>query len=329
MKRISTQGQPPILIAGMPRSGTTWLGKLFDSHPDVVYRHEPDSVIPERSFPYFCPRNACEPHLAATREWFKRLAEVRTIKTVGVMPIFRKAYHRSADHYARLISIAALKTGELSPVAARWARSASVPDLIDPDDAAHCNLVIKSISMLGRVGLIARALPDARIIIVIRDPYGHVASQLRGVRLGKFRPEGADSAITVTPQAQRRDLTAERLEHMPLLEQLALQWTIFNEAAVEDTAGCSNVFVLRYHDLVRDPEAILPQLFAFAGLSWSAQTEKFLKASRGRESRRYFSIYRGPDFSPDRWRLELSRSEIACVTAVAVGSMVAKFGLLV
>ena len=33
----------PILLFGMPRSGTTWLGKIFDSHPLVLYRHEPDT----------------------------------------------------------------------------------------------------------------------------------------------------------------------------------------------------------------------------------------------------------------------------------------------
>src|SRR6185312_4530492 len=36
--------KPCILIFGLPRSGTTWIGKLFDSHPDTLYRHEPDSV---------------------------------------------------------------------------------------------------------------------------------------------------------------------------------------------------------------------------------------------------------------------------------------------
>jgi len=29
---------PVIIVAGMPRSGTTWVGQIFDSHPDVAYR---------------------------------------------------------------------------------------------------------------------------------------------------------------------------------------------------------------------------------------------------------------------------------------------------
>jgi sulfotransferase family protein len=36
----------PILILGAPRSGTTWLAKIVDSHPDVLYRHEPDATLP-------------------------------------------------------------------------------------------------------------------------------------------------------------------------------------------------------------------------------------------------------------------------------------------
>jgi hypothetical protein len=33
------------LIVGAPRSGTTRLAKIFDSRPDVLYLHEPDSLL--------------------------------------------------------------------------------------------------------------------------------------------------------------------------------------------------------------------------------------------------------------------------------------------
>jgi hypothetical protein len=35
--------RPLILLFGLPRSGTSWVGKIFDSHPSTIYRHEPDS----------------------------------------------------------------------------------------------------------------------------------------------------------------------------------------------------------------------------------------------------------------------------------------------
>ncbi|MCK5013927.1 MAG: hypothetical protein KAS66_08905 [Candidatus Omnitrophica bacterium] len=33
--------KPVIAIAGVPRSGTSWLGQIIDSSPDVVYRFQP------------------------------------------------------------------------------------------------------------------------------------------------------------------------------------------------------------------------------------------------------------------------------------------------
>jgi len=41
-----------ILILGSGRSGTTFLAKLFDSHPEVIYRHEPDSIIISKNIPF-------------------------------------------------------------------------------------------------------------------------------------------------------------------------------------------------------------------------------------------------------------------------------------
>lgn len=44
-----------ILLCGIPRSGTTWIGKIFDSHPDTLYRHEPDSGKVLGSVPLVAP----------------------------------------------------------------------------------------------------------------------------------------------------------------------------------------------------------------------------------------------------------------------------------
>lgn len=34
-----------VLIAGVGRSGTSWLGKILDSSPHVFYKPQPDDVL--------------------------------------------------------------------------------------------------------------------------------------------------------------------------------------------------------------------------------------------------------------------------------------------
>src|SRR4051794_11152696 len=68
-----------ILVSGSPRSGTTWLAKLLDSHPDVLYRHEPDEVSPP--IPGADPRS----QLVA---WINE----RRLRCAAKAPFFRKSW---------------------------------------------------------------------------------------------------------------------------------------------------------------------------------------------------------------------------------------------
>src|SRR5690349_13785638 len=96
-------GRCVIFVFGLPRSGTTWLAKIFDSHPDVLYRHEPDISVRGSELPRYCALDEVEPHLARTREYLERLAEVRSLKAAGPLPVFAKD-HRSTP--ARLLRAA-------------------------------------------------------------------------------------------------------------------------------------------------------------------------------------------------------------------------------
>src|SRR5690348_17293271 len=70
----------PILVLGAPRSGTTWLAKIIDSHPDVLYRHEPDEtlpgpeILPEQELPALLGRWAADrgPRTVTKRPFFPK-----------------------------------------------------------------------------------------------------------------------------------------------------------------------------------------------------------------------------------------------------------------
>src|SRR3984885_3831463 len=81
-----------ILILGAPRSGTSWLAKIFDSHPDVLYRHEPDTVLRDYNLPWMCLPAQVPAYRDAARDYLRRLFDTATLKTAGSLPIFPKRY---------------------------------------------------------------------------------------------------------------------------------------------------------------------------------------------------------------------------------------------
>ena len=59
-------------------------------------------------------------------------------------------------------------------------------------------------------------------------------------------------------------------------------------------------------------------MFDFAALSWSDQTQSFLRASaeyQGRES--YYGVFRNTSISADKWKGELSAEQIDNVLDIA------------
>src|SRR4051794_31786731 len=79
-----------ILVLGFPRSGTTWLAKIFDSHPDVLYRHEPDELT--MTDPGLTPA-------AQIRAWLLQ----RGLRAAGKRPSFPKSW--------RLAPLATVRAG--------------------------------------------------------------------------------------------------------------------------------------------------------------------------------------------------------------------------
>jgi len=298
------------LILGAARSGTTWLGKIFDSHPDVIYRHEPDSTFVGKRLSSLYKDDALS--CVEARTYLRRLANICTTKTVGVLPIFRKTYRSSAQHLAHLLKIYSLLILERTRGQIETARTLQLINGNEADVVQPHPMVIKSVSLLQHAGFFARSVPELRIIVIGRHPCDQIASQLLGWRKHKFRNRPLDATIANTEPARRRGLSADHLARMTIVDQLAYQWLILHEKAMEELADCPNARIIRYEDLASSAEKTAKDLFVFAHLPWCETTARFIDRSQNsRWPSRYFGVFRPPSFrcKTDRWREVLTQSE--------------------
>lgn len=308
--------RPCILVFGMPRSGTTWVGKLFDSHPDTLYRHEPDSVhkLPLPAFPEL----ADAPRYRGELEHFvASLPRMRSPEIVGKQPLFRKHYQSVAGLHAYRASVLLAKT------ASRVQRH--FPCIVRPtaSNGRRARVVWKSIESPGRLGVCMLALPEARAIHLMRHPCGYIASVLRGEAAGHFADRSSSAA---DPWVLRRLLATEAGKHCPLdpdtvaklapEERLAWTWVLTQEAILADVDTCRRVLSVRYEDVCVDPVALTRRMFDFAGLDWQAQTEIFIQASTQGHKSGYYDVHKNPRISALRWRTELPEETIERIFAI-------------
>lgn len=309
----------PICILGMPRSGTTWVGKIFDSHPDTLYRHEADSGSALRAVPVHVPAKTDSATTRQMKEFVAGLPTQRSLKVCGKLPLFAKrhlpgwrgAVHRGSVYAAKL--------------AASWV---DLP-VFEPVDRhrGEPRPVWKSIESTGRAGLIARVDPSASIILLVRHPCGQIDSTLRGEQAGQFTDDcpsaddwGIFRRLCETPQARRRALDLDTMKAMSPVERLAWRWLLFNEKAMEELQGHPNARVICYESLCEQPVEESRALLEFAGLGWDPAVESFLASSSERDDGRYYSVNRDPLAAANGWRHRLDSRTVETIRTVVADS---------
>jgi hypothetical protein len=304
-----------IWLVGLPRSGTSWLGKIFDSHPATGYRSEPDNFPKLNGIPLFPDRDDEDRYHDAMTQFVVTLPRLSAYRFAAKPPLFPKSYRSSAHEYSFRAAAFVARVG--SRINADFPVLGARADRLRPAPI----LVWKSINSLGRFGLVLRSAPMAKAIHLVRHPCGHIASVLRGEKQadsGDAAPHsewyGVFGALLRTPQAQRRGLTLDGLRALAPEQRLAWHWLLVNEKAIEEDGERARL--LRYEDLCQDPLAIAHDLFEFTGLAWNEQTEEFLNQSTSTNNRKYFSVFKDPAKAASRWREELSPDCVDRIMAV-------------
>jgi hypothetical protein len=306
-----------ILLLGSPRSGTSWIGKIFDSHPDVIYRHEPDTILRDRVLPFLPELEELAPHLPEARRYLSALATVRHPKVAGSQPEFPKAYRSPVGTRLHRSLTLAAKVAENASSRLKLKFAPDIPDLLSGKGRSAPRLVIKSVSSLGRARLFAEARPDAQIVHIVRHPCAQIASRLRGMRLKVLEGGTYLKSIAATSQARRLGLKEATLASMSLSEQMAYQWLVQNQKVLDDMRGEQGYRFLNYDAFCRDPLQEAAGLFRELDLSWPEQTRSFIEASsKASGDHRYFGLFRESKSELEKWRHELEPEQIEQVRAI-------------
>ncbi|WP_059009404.1 sulfotransferase [Streptomyces specialis] len=254
----------PILVTGLPRSGTSWVGKMLQAGGEVVYVNEPlnPSRPPGRSpgvlnasvthaFQYICEDNE-EPWLRAFRDTarlrYHPLAELRA--------------NRALPDLARLVkNFSAFTAGR-----ARGRRA-----LLDDPYA-----VLSAAWFARRLGAVA--------IVLVRDPVTWSGSW-RKLGWTTYFHELLEQPLLA------RDLLGEHAGELRALvgsqDELAKNaalWRFTYDAVDSMRKNTESLHVVRYEDLAGDPETRFGELYATCGLTWDASARRAVREATQAEN---------------------------------------------
>lgn len=241
-------------IHGAPRSGTTWLGQIFRSQPQVAYRYQP---------------------LFSYR--FKD--RITTESSAGEIARFLEELEETDDEFI-------LQTSKIEE-GAQTAFSERLPP---------SHLVFKEVRYHHLIERFLSKVPGMKCIGIVRNPCGVMNSWLSTPR--EFDPEW-------NPEDEWRDAPSKNAGRIEEYYGFS-KWKELTNAFLDYQHDFKDQFLLvRYEDLVNNPESETIRLFDFVGLSMHPQVEEFLSSSQKREVNHPDSVFRQPDVK-DRWKDQLA-----------------------
>jgi hypothetical protein len=247
--------QAPIVVTGMARSGTSWVGKLLQASGELTYINEPlnpdhppgrspgvfDASV-EGHYQYISEENE-DGWLAAFDEMLQLRyhvgAELR--RNRSPYDLARMARYAASFLAGRLLGRRALLDDPYALLASEW--------------------------LADRLG--------CRVVVIVRDPAAMVASWKRlgwTTDLGELLHQPALMRDWLEPF--RGEMEAVAATPTDLVGRVGMLWRLLYLVAAEYERRCRAVRVVRYEDLAADPVSCFAGLYAALGLSFDERAER-------------------------------------------------------
>jgi hypothetical protein len=285
----------------LARSGTTWLAKLLDSHPETLYRHEPDSL------PIFpnVPAIACQEDTAiygdSLSSFVRSLSDLNRIGQGGTLPVFRKHGEGAISYQGpRAVTL-------LTRFASNRLGNIRIPNAFQLQVQDEHKLLWKSVKSVGRLGCIINAVEPIQVVLLIRHPCGVIASRRRGVEQRVMAPVLPDEfkELVRSPSKVARQIRG-KTQLQETFELEAFRWAVLNSLAIDAVSHRSDCIIGRYEDLCADTETVLRNILSRLHLTWNEQVGYFLQQSTSKTSTRFYGLHR-EEPNIDQWRQTIPR----------------------
>lgn len=315
----------PLLVVGMPRSGTTWVGEILSTASGVHYLFEPDNEKISPAAWYYKEKLHRFPYLVATEEAPPYAALWRAILSGALInPIytilekyFRQQTFGVETHIGDKTGFS-YTDGTFNGVAPSG-RSVTF-DVRRRRFFAHAvrlttgsklprknsdQLIVKSVhSPLALDWLTAHF--DVQIVVVLRNPYSLFAS-LKRMRM----PDGNRNLLSQTTlRTDLQDfLDAPYSFGSSEATAVAVQTALMLKILAQQIERHANWPVISHDRLCVDTESHYRRLFNTLQLPWSEATDARLSALN--QAGTGFAPARLTELQPTRWRSELDDCEVA------------------
>lgn len=303
----------PIVVAGAPRTGTTWIASMLAAAPGVAWINEPDNEWPNllalRSkvelgrFPALRREDAATP--SYERVWQRALAGYRQgrYREALAWKLYRRDRERTADDLWRATCDHAHR--RVSPRLRFLSAIAAAPSVRVPAD----RILVKSVhAPLALEWIGARFSP--RVVVVVRHPLNVLASW---TELG-WGGNGLDTNPTVRERfAGRWGMPSLPAAATPL-QRAAWEVALFT-CALDDALERHPDWLRASHEaLCVDATRGFRALHEALGLRWTERADELL--AQGDRPGTAFATERVRAEQPDRWRTRLSARQLEEIRSV-------------
>lgn len=289
----------PIVITCAGRSGSKWLLRILDLHPNTLCRNEPHRISPELNVPGHPEWSAIAARAGRSIGAYDPCPQVRKVyvyRTSRLLGLEWLTYRRSAKKLFGLYP-----EGEYPWfLGSSWRVSAARP-------------VLKIINATDTILWLLENRPDIPIMHIVRHPGGVLNSWLRRFVSERSFERVMENQRDVLRQILKKDpgygAHFGDLAELTIAEAKLWSWRYAQEAIFQAGKGRTNYRMIVYEDLAQHPVFNSKTTFHHVGLDWPDGIEGRIK-----------SICAGSNEIASKWRDQLAPEHQTAVCNVLLGS---------